>query len=492
MRSRSVQICDEATFTNLPMAKLKRKLFAGPAIRALREERGWTQAALARRLGVSPSYLSQLEASQRSLSGTLVVDLARLFRVNVSAFTDDHGDKLAANLREALTDPVFGSVDIAARELRTAAVQMPHISKALLDLHGRYQALEASYRALDEAAESRLSDHARSGTAFEEVRDYFHFIGNYIDELDHEAESLAGALSTASGDPLECLKAHLASRYAIMVLEAPPTSPVPFVSRLDRAARHLTLNDSVSRPTKAFALARHVARIGHCDLIEQLAAQPTFLNQDSAAICAAALTNYFAGALLLPYSTFRKEALRVRHDVERLSAHFSASLEQICHRLSTLQRPGDQGVPMYFLRVDRAGNITKRHSATRFHFARYGGACPVWNIHQAFEAPDRFLVQRAEMPDGRQYLSIARAISKGETRFNAVRSRYAIGFGCEIAYADEFVYADAIKLGDDTAFIGINCRLCERADCLQRAVPPSHRSVAVDPDRRDGLPYLVR
>lgn len=479
-----------AKLTNSPTEKLRRKLFAGATIRRLREERDWTQLELARRLNISPSYLSQIEASQRSLSGTMVVDLARVFRVNLSIFTDDLGDRLAANLRETLADPLFGTIEVNPRELRTAAVQMPQISRALLDLHAQYQTLEARYRALDEAVHPEPSQPRRPISAFDEVRDFFHFIGNYVDALDLAAEALATRISEIPGDPRQRMEIYLASEHGLSVVECPPDSH-PAQSRLEREAGRITLNEALPVSSQVFALARHVARLTHGETADAIVAQAGFLNRDSALLCSAALSNYFAGALTMPYGAFRDEARRMRHDVERLAIRFGASLEQVCHRLSTLQRSGQEGVPMYFLRVDRAGNITKRHSATRFQFARYGGACPIWNIHEAFEMPDRFLVQRAEMPDGRQYLSIARAISKGESRFDAVRSRYAIGIGCEMAYADELIYADAIRSSGKIAEIGINCRLCERPDCPQRAVPPLDRAVIVDPWERGILPYRL-
>src|SRR3546814_6126424 len=87
-------------------------------------------------------------------------------------------------------------------------------------------------------------------------------------------------------------------------------------------------------------------------------------------LLAIGLANYAAGALLMPYAPFREAAREVRHDIDRLARRFGVSFEQACHRLSTLQRPGLRGIPFFFCRVDMAGNITKRHSATRLQFAR--------------------------------------------------------------------------------------------------------------------------
>ena len=183
--------------------------------------------------------------------------------------------------------------------------------------------------------------------------------------------------------------------------------------------------------------------------------------------------------------------METRHDLERLADLFGASIEQVAHRLSTLQRPGAKGIPFFFVRVDQAGTITKRHSATRLQFARFGGACPLWNVHRAFETPGQFLRQLAETPDGVRYLCLARDVSKPGGAFLAPIKRYAIGLGCEVQHAAQLVYADGLDLKGRFEPIGISCRICERADCHQRSVPPLERRLRVDPDRRGLLPYEI-
>ncbi|QRM32917.1 short-chain fatty acyl-CoA regulator family protein [Microvirga sp. VF16] len=472
---------------------MKRKIFAGLAIRELREARGLTQLDLARRIGVSPSYMSQIEANQRSLSGTVIIELARVLRVDVSAFSSDDGVRLAATLREVLGDPTFGGLDMTQQELKNAALHAPKMARALVDLHRIYRRVEERYRSLDDALRASDGTVGSHQSAFEEVRDYFHFIGNYVDPLDRAAESLADRIGARSEDSLSRLSHHLETIHGISVSRHSTADGGGFVSTLDRARRTLLLNDSLPQATLAFAVARHLATLTLSDEIDAVVQAASFRGSDASAVCAATLANYFAGSLLMPYQQFAEEARRMQHDIERLATQFGVSIEQVCHRLSTLQRPGNEGIPIYFLRVDRAGNITKRHSATRLQFARYGGACPIWNIHEAFETPDRFLVQVAEMPDGDQYLSVAHAITKGGGRFDAARLRYAIGFGCELAYANEFVYSDVIDTRKSSAAvkIGVSCRLCDRSDCRQRATPPFDRRVTVDPDQRNIVPYQL-
>ncbi|MDE0212404.1 MAG: short-chain fatty acyl-CoA regulator family protein, partial [Boseongicola sp.] len=231
----------------------------------------------------------------------------------------------------------------------------------------------------------------------------------------------------------------------------------------------------------------------HGGLMEATLDLACFQTETARQIAKIGLANYFAGAALMPYRTFLAAARDTRCDLDRLAQRFGASLEQVAHRLSTLQRPGAKGVPFFFVRVDQAGTITKRHSATPLQFARYGGACPLWNVHRAFETPGQFLRQLAETPDGIRYLCLAREISAPGSAFRAPVRRFAIALGCEISHANEVVYSDGLDLSDVENFepIGISCRICERRNCHQRAVPPLESELKIDHNRRQTLPYEV-
>lgn len=438
-----------------------------------------TQAELAAKLDISASYLNQIEQNQRPLSANVLIALSRVFRVDVAAFSDDAQDRLLYDLRDALSDPAFGGVDAPAAEVKAVAQNAPTVARALIRLQGAHRATLDRYMALDQSA-------GEQNLPYDEVRDFFHSIGNYVDELDTAAEAIAETLDeTHSG-----LEARLA-RHGVSVGYDRSLEDRKPIRRFDRGARRVVVDAFADRPTQTFALAHQLALIEASAQIEAIARAAAFRSPDATAVAKVALANHFAGALVLPYGRFLAAAGALRHDLGALAATFGASLEQVCHRLSTMQRPGMEGVPFYFLRVDRAGNITKRHSATRFQFARYGGACPLWNVHEAFETPDRMLVQVAEMPDGLRYLSMAVAIGKRGPTAGAPARRYALGLGCEIAYADRVVFADALDLKRPQALarIGTSCRLCDRPDCAQRAFPTVGSRLTIDPDRRMEVPY---
>jgi predicted transcriptional regulator len=243
----------------------------------------------------------------------------------------------------------------------------------------------------------------------------------------------------------------------------------------------LTLRSPLNAASHAFQLAYQIGMLEQQDVIDEIITGSRLSSDTARSICRMALLNYYAAATILPYRRFLKSARECLHDIERLALQFSASLEQVAHRLSTLQRPEEKGLPVYFLKVDAAGNVVKRHSATRLQFARFGGACPLWNVHEAFEAPERILTQIAEMPDGAQYLCIAKCITKARPHHNAAVTRFAIGLGCEIRHAREFVYGRGIDFkAAEATKIGISCRICERQDCHQRAMPAIDRNFEVD------------
>jgi predicted transcriptional regulator len=256
---------------------------------------------------------------------------------------------------------------------------------------------------------------------------------------------------------------------------------------------HLTIDPGQPAESRRFQLAHQLAALALKDEIAGVVEAASLGSAASRQLLFVGLCNYAAGALLMPYARFRSEARLVRHDIDRLAQRFGTSFEQTCHRLSTLQRDGAKGVPFFFCRVDMAGNITKRHSATRLQFARFGGACPLWIVHEAVAIPDRILVQLAETPDGVRYVSMAKGLVKPSGSYTRPPRRYAVALGCEAEHASEFVYADGLDLASEAAAtrIGVSCRLCPRPDCDQRAFPPSDRAISVDPDNRGVVPYSL-
>jgi XRE family transcriptional regulator, fatty acid utilization regulator len=459
------------------------KLYAGAKLRELRGRVGLTQRAFAGKLGVSLPYLNQMENNHRPVSAAVVLALASEFGLDVTELNAGEGERLVSNMREALADPIFAKSAPPLADLRLAASNAPALARAFLDLHRAYRQSHERLASLDEAL--GRDDAASRASPWDEVRDFFHYCDNYVDAVDRAAEHFA-ASAPAGQDMLITATEALAKRG----IETDFSTDGP-LRRYDPAQRRLHLAARAAAPTRRFQALYQVALQTQNDLIEAMLDLARFQSPEARDIAKIGMANYFAGAALMPYRAFLAAANEMRHDLERLADMFGASIEQVAHRLSTLQRPGAKGVPFFFVRVDQAGTITKRHSATRLQFARFGGACPLWNVHRAFETPGHFLRQLAETPDGVRYLCLARDVSKPGGAYLAPVRRYAIGLGCEIAHAGALVYADGLDLKGRCDPIGISCRICERPDCHQRSVPPLERRLSVNPDQRGILPYDI-
>jgi predicted transcriptional regulator/transcriptional regulator with XRE-family HTH domain len=466
-----------------------RKVFAGARLRALRGQHKLTQGELAARLDISASYVNQLESNQRPLTASVMLALADGFNLDLSSLMTDASDRLVADLREALADPVFGEGVPNLQELKTVAANAPDMARAMLQLYETYRKTNERLASVDAV----LTRDPQSGmqTAYEEVRDFFHYADNYIDPLDRAAEALAAELGEFGPDRLNRLIAYCGEAHDLRVVLTAPSRP-DLIKDYDRSTRTLAVNSRLEPATQFFQIAAHLAGMEQTTLLDQLLDAGNFKTEEARAIARMGLTNYFAGALHMPYGAFLKAAEAYRYDIEELAHVFGASLEQIAHRLSTMQRPRERGVPFFFARVDAAGTITKRHSATALQFARFGGACPLWNVHRAFEARGEIIRQLAETPDGNRYLCLAWSSEKRSGGYHGTVRRYAYALGCEMSHATRTVYGADVDLARASFDpIGISCRICERRTCPQRSVPPLAAPISVPTDRRSIVPYEI-
>jgi XRE family transcriptional regulator, fatty acid utilization regulator len=461
------------------------KLYAGAKLREMRTRMGLTQKVFAAKLGVSLPYLNQMENNNRPVSTTVVLALAQEFGLDVTELSTGDSERLVSDMREALADPVFSDAMPPLADLRLTASNAPALARAFLALHQTYRQTHERLASLDEAL-GREGARAQA-SPWDEVRDFFHYCDNYIDAVDRAAEKLSGRTKDRPNMRATALERLKALGVSVEIVDQDK------LRRYDPPGRTLRLSSRAAPETQVFQLLLQVALLSQDALLEATLDFARFQSHEARAIAKIGLANYYAGAALMPYGAFLSAARACRHDLEMLSTRFGASIEQVAHRLSTMQRPGAKGVPFFFVRVDQAGTITKRHSATRLQFARFGGACPLWNVHRAFETPGRFLRQLAATPDGVRYISLARDVSKPGGSYGAPVRRYAIALGCEVRHAGALVYADNLDVSDTGTFepIGISCRICERKTCHQRSVPPLERRLSIDPHERGVLPYQV-
>jgi predicted transcriptional regulator/transcriptional regulator with XRE-family HTH domain len=464
------------------------KTFIGPQLRQLRREHKQTQAEMAKALSISPGYVNLLENNQRSLSVRLLMALADAYQVDWRDIVHDETSNLLAELRNVIRDPMFSSDVPDLQELRAAIDHAPRLVEYFLSLYGIHRTtVERIMRQGAEGAPEGLL--ATSAEAV--IHDFFRNHSNYFHRLEVAAEQLRAAEPCDADDTYAVLKARLANAHGIHVRRRAAEEMTQALRVYDRDERIIHLSEALDHPNQVFQLAHVLCLVELQDLLDELTAGSGIVQGTSLARCHIELANYFAAAFLMPYEPFLRAAESTAYDIDRISARFAVSFEQTCHRLTTLQRPGAQGVPFFFLRVDKAGNVTKRFNSTSFHLAEYGGACPVWNIHMAFRTPGVILPQFVELPDGDRFFTISRTADRPAVNFATQDHRLSVALGCEFQYANKLGYAASYNLSDQLMFsrIGINCHLCPRQACSQRAHQPVFMELPLDTTRRGNTRY---
>lgn len=465
------------------------KTFVGTRLRGLRKERGLSQASLAEALEISPSYLNQIEHDVRPLSVPVLLKITDAFGVDTSFFNSQDQTRLIAELREVTMDI---DAPTTTDELSVLARDHPEFARTMVALHRRYLSLADQ---LAQATDGRNAP--RSGSIpnpHEEVREFFYGRLNYFHELDVAAEDLTVRMRMHNADVRAAITNRLEEVHGVSIRMRVDLGE-DVLHRFDPQTRVLEVSRHLGGGQQFFKLAGELAYLECGDIIDELVEEAAFGSDEARSLARLGLANYYAAAVVLPYTQFHGAAEDFQYDIERLSAFFAVSYETIAHRLSTLQRPNLRGVPLSFVRVDRAGNMSKRQSSTGFHFSASGGTCPLWSVYETFAWPGKILTQIVEMPDGRNYLWVARTVERRAARYGQPGKTFAIGLGCEIRHAHRLVYARGLDLthaGANATPIGAGCRVCERIGCPQRAFPAIGRTLDIDEHRSTIAPYLVR
>lgn len=458
----------------------------GPKVRALRRRAGLRQVDLAEKLGISPSYLNLIEHDQRTLTAPLLLKLAELYPLELKSFAPDDQARLISDLHEVFGDTLFETHDVTTTDLRETASNEA-VSRAIVKLYHAYrdalESIQAVASKVSDGGDLTGIDPARLPS--EEVSDLLQESQNHFPTLEEAAERLAEEAGLERPDAYPGL-VRLLTEAGIAVEIVPHPGPRAAMRSYDRDARRLYLSEILSTHARNFQIAHQIGLLRLTGEFDRVLEKARLTTPDSFTLARVALANYFAGALLMPYGPFLEAARAFRYDIELLERRFGVSFEQVCHRLTTLRRPGREGVPFHFIRVDIAGNISKRYSASGIRFARFSGLCPRWNVHSAFMTPGIVRTQVSRMPDGTTYLCVARTVRQSMGGFGAAHPLLAISLGCEVSHAKHLVYGDSVDVNNVAAAvpIGITCRLCERMDCDQRAFPPIHRKLGIDENVR--------
>lgn len=472
----------------------QRKIFAGPRLKRLRRERQLTQARMAEELDVSPSYLNLMERNQRPLTVQVLLRLTDVYGLDPRDFIESAADQSIGEIEQILADPLFRDTVVPRAEVQDAAEHSPALIGTMTRLYRAYAAAreagEAGVRAGGDRdrAEPRLGD-----SPIDRIRGILQEARNHFPELEEAAEAFAADGLPTGVDLFYAVTEHLRASHGIRVRVLPLDVMGDRLRWFDHHRRQLMISEVVDHPGRTFQAAYQLALTEFGTLVSTLAGRLEPRDEPSRKLLRITLANYFAGALMMPYARFHEAAELVGYDVELLGARFGASFEQVAHRLTTLARPNARGIPFFLVRVDIAGNVSKRFSSSRFPFAQSGGTCPLWNIHATFADPGRILTQVIELTDGSQWFSIARTVRRAIPPWGRIEPRFAIGLGCEIKYVVRLVYGKKLDLATiDPTPIGISCRLCDRPACPQRAAPPALRSLLVDESARHISPFTFK
>ncbi|MGR3466052.1 short-chain fatty acyl-CoA regulator family protein [Limimaricola sp.] len=426
-----------------------RRRLAGGRIRARRLDAGLAQADLARRVGISPSYLNLIEHDRRRIGGRLLNAIAQALGLEPAQIAEGAGDALIDRLGAAAAAQGRGAEDAEA-----FAGRFPDWAGLVEAQAARIEALEAQVAGLSD----RLAHDPELSASLHQVITAATAIRSTASILV-EGEALDRDWQSRFHNNIhaESLRLAESSRRLAGYLEAPgeatgagALSPLDRVeAALDRLGHHVPAleGDSPSlRPAEVAAgvpgLDASARRIlnGWCD-------------------------TYRADAVALPLDTMAR-GWRETPEPLALAARLGCTLPRLLRRLASLP-PGIGPARAGLVTCDAGGALGPRRALDGLTLPRGGAACPLWPLFEALSQPGRPLRMLAAMPGETAPDVLCIAVSTLET-----------GPGWD---APPRVGAVMLMLPGDALpgaapptrrAVGPGCRLCPREGCRARREPP--------------------
>ena len=452
---------------------------AGPAIRRLRRREGLTQAAMAARLAISPSYLNLIERNQRPLSARLVVQLAETFDFDPRSLRQDEAVGGIDGLRRRLADERFADLAIDRDEIAEWLSAAPQAALAFARLYDAGGGATGALPASDPMDLTRRE--------IERWR-------NHFADLDASAEELADELRLSNADIGAALAERLRQKHQLSLRILPYDVMPDALRRLDLHARQLQLSELLDQSSRNFQVALQLAMLEQGPAIAALADGAQFADRAAWRLFRRHLAAYFAAALLMPYGRFMRACEATGYDLTLLQRRFNVGFEQLAHRLTTLQRVGQRGLPFFMARIDRAGQFSKRYAgASGTTMLESDVACPLWNAHRTFEQAGRIQAQAVEFAetDGQtsHWFTLARTV-EGSGAPGGETAQFAVILGLEANMAAQLAQSRGLSLDPTQAVpVGPGCARCHRGDCQQRSLPPRGAALQFDERSRGLTPF---
>lgn len=459
----------------------------GVVIRRLRREKRITQKQLADELGISVSYINLIENNRRNITVPILIKTANLFNLELSEITSNYNKQLNSDLIDIFSDSLFDEHELKKNDIKEFSINNPVVGNAVRSLYDKFNQNKKDLALLADqmiSIKQQISDTVGLGMSSADIiSDMLQSNNNYFKAIEEVSEDKALFIDSNLGNRLKSMIVFLKEKFSIDVQFSDDAFKNSFTKKFQPDKKLLKISNTLSRESKEFMVAHQIGLLVAKDTIDKQLNKDGIFEDNTLALGRNVLANYFASCLLMPYDTFFKVAEESKYDIDILSNRFETSFEQVSHRLTTLFKKDMKGIPFHFMRVDIAGNVSKRFSLSGLKIPKYSVACPRWNIYTAFLSPGKIKIQLSKMLDGKTFVCIARTVSKKIGNYSSPETFFSVGLGFDSKYADKCIYSQQIDFSKPIP-TGLSCRICERENCRQRAFPPIHKNMKFDENVR--------
>lgn len=449
----------------------ERKLFAGARLKRLRKGLKLTQSKMAEELGVSASYLNLMERNQRPVTAQVLIRLVETYDLDLGVFAAEPDQRAVLDLREAASDPALQLLGLDEADIKELLDAHPLGAQALVRMHKAYRNLSQTHAGLAE----RMSDDGAAAAGVHSPEDVVREIvqeteGHFAD-IEEAAALFRDEIRITQAGGFHELSARLQQLHSVRTRILPQDVMGTLMRRYDRHSRRLLVSELLDGFSRSFQLAIQIGHLELRDLLDEYCLDPRVVaaGRPAAENMREELARRFAAAVLLPYDRLLEAAQETGYDLVLLSRQFGCGMDVLMRRLASLRQSGQTGIPFFFLRIDRAGQLVERGGARNLALSRVGGPCPIWPLWQA--SSGTVVPHTVTMPDNTHLLLLSGQVQRVVPGTPARIREQVIVLGCNLNRAGDTVYA--AQLGDEPEMrshpIGPGCRLCERSNCPERS-----------------------